>query len=105
MNGTYRTYRTYKTYRTCLLMIQGLSEETSMKRLHAFALLFTCSLSIAAVGAAFGRDAKLVRYSHYHQSRIVFTYLAYILTADENGQNMKIVTVHRASDLYPRFST
>jgi tricorn protease len=75
-----------------------------MKRLHAYALLFTCSLFIAAYGAAFGRDARLARYPHYHQGRIVFTYLGDIWTADENGRNITRVTVHRARDVYPRFS-
>ena len=42
-----------------------------MKRLYTFALLGVCCLSFAA----FGREAKLVRYPHYHQGRIVFTYL------------------------------
>jgi len=32
------------------------------------------------------RDVKLVRYPHYNQGRIVFTYLGDIWTADENGQ-------------------
>ncbi|HZF41332.1 MAG TPA: biopolymer transporter Tol, partial [Blastocatellia bacterium] len=71
-----------------------------MKRLHAFALLLVCSLSFVA----FGRDVKLARYPHYHQGRIVFTYLGDIWTADENGQNIKRITVHRARDVYPRFS-
>ena len=71
-----------------------------MKRLYTFALLGACCLSFAA----FGREAKLVRYPHYHQGRIVFTYLGDIWTADENGQNIKRLTVHRARDVYPRFS-
>jgi tricorn protease len=71
-----------------------------MKRLHSFALLFTCGLSLVA----FGRDVKLARYPHYHQGLIVFTYLGDIWTADDKGQNIKRVTVHRARDVYPRFS-
>jgi tricorn protease len=71
-----------------------------MKRLYAFALLFTCCLSLTGLS----REAKLVRYPDYHQGRIVFTYLGDIWTADENGQNIKRVTVHRARDIYPRFS-
>lgn len=50
------------------------------------------------------REAKLVRYPHYHQGRVVFTYLGDLWTADENGQNVKRLTVHRARDVYPRFS-
>jgi tricorn protease len=49
-------------------------------------------------------EAKLVRYPHYHGGKIVFTYLADIWTADENGQNIRRITVHRARDVYPRFS-
>jgi tricorn protease len=71
-----------------------------MKRFYAIALLFTCFLSFVALG----RDVKLVRYPHYHQGRIVFTYLGDIWTADENGQNLKRVTVHKGRDVYPRFS-
>ncbi|HLG16584.1 MAG TPA: biopolymer transporter Tol, partial [Blastocatellia bacterium] len=61
-------------------------------------------LLLTASAAALGREAKLVRYPHYHQGRIVFTYLADIWTADENGQNLRRITVHKARDVYPRFS-
>ena len=61
-----------------------------------FALLFPL--------AAFSREARLVRYPHYHQGRIAFTYLGDIWTADESGQNLRRVTVHKARDVYPRFS-
>ena len=71
-----------------------------MKRLHAFAILFALCLPLAALG----REARLVRYPHYHQGRIAFTYLGDIWTADETGQNIKRVTVHKARDVYPRFS-
>ena len=57
-----------------------------------------------AVAAQAMAEAKLVRYPHYHGGRIVFTYLADIWTADENGQNVRRITVHRARDVYPRFS-
>jgi tricorn protease len=70
-----------------------------MKRL--FILTLFCLLS-APMAAA--REVKLARYPHYHQGRIVFTYLGDIWTADENGQNIKRVTVNRARDVYPRFS-
>ncbi|MGE0130638.1 MAG: S41 family peptidase [Blastocatellales bacterium] len=71
-----------------------------MKRIYPLVLLFALSLPMAAIG----REAKLVRYPHYHQGKIVFTYLGDIWTASENGQNIKRVTVHRARDVYPRFS-
>src|SRR5689334_19229073 len=71
-----------------------------MRHLYAVAFLFALVLPLAAVG----REAKLVRYPHYHQGKIVFTYLGDIWTADENGQNIKRITVHKARDVYPRFS-
>lgn len=71
-----------------------------MKRLYflAFALLL-CAPALASA-----REARLVRYPHYHQGRVAFTYLGDIWTANENGQNIQRVTVHRARDVYPRFS-
>jgi tricorn protease len=71
-----------------------------MKKLYALAFL----LVLAAPHATAAREAKLVRYPHYHQGRVAFTYLADIWTADENGQNARRITVHRARDVYPRFS-
>ncbi|MGE0885602.1 MAG: S41 family peptidase [Blastocatellales bacterium] len=71
-----------------------------MKRLYAIAFLLALALPLAAAG----REAKLVRYPHYHQGKIVFTYLGDIWTADENGQNIRRLTVHKARDVYPRFS-
>src|SRR5215469_11370667 len=72
----------------------------TMKRCYLFA--FTLLLAVPA--ATFGREAKLVRYPHYHQGRVVFTYLGDIWTADENGQNIHRITANRARDVYPRFS-
>ncbi len=71
-----------------------------MKKLSILIALFTLCFSFAVSG----REAKLVRYPHYHQGRVAFTYLADIWTADETGQNLKRLTVHRARDVYPRFS-
>lgn len=71
-----------------------------MKRIVALAVLFLFSTAVYA----FAAEAKLVRYPHYHQGRITFTYLADIWTADENGQNIQRLTVNRARDVYPRFS-
>ncbi|HEY7545653.1 MAG TPA: biopolymer transporter Tol, partial [Blastocatellia bacterium] len=69
-----------------------------MKKFFLLALLLTLS------ALALGREVKLARYPHYHQGRIAFTYLADIWTADENGQNIRRITVHKARDVYPRFS-
>jgi tricorn protease len=71
-----------------------------MKRFITLAFL----LLLAAPAASFAKEAKLARYPHYHQGRIAFTYLGDIWTADDNGQNVRRVTVHKARDAYPRFS-
>jgi tricorn protease len=49
-------------------------------------------------------SAKLVRYPHAHGSRIAFTYLGDIWTAEESGANPRRLTVHAARDVYARFS-
>src|SRR5918995_467816 len=73
-----------------------------MKRLYPLAIalfIFTFTTVI------FAREAKLVRYPSYHNGRVAFTYLADIWVADENGGNVQRLTVNRARDAYPRFST
>jgi tricorn protease len=71
-----------------------------MKRVCLLAFL----LALGAPVLGFAREARLVRYPHYHQGRIAFTYLGDIWTADENGQNVRRITAHKARDVYPRFS-
>ena len=66
--------------------------------------LFAAALFLITAVSAFGREARLVRYPHYHNGRIVFTYLGDLWTADENGQNIQRLTVNRARDVYGRFS-
>jgi tricorn protease len=66
--------------------------------------LFAVALFFVATLTAFGREARLVRYPHYHNGRIVFSYLGDIWTADENGQNIQRLTVNRGRDVYGRFS-
>ncbi|HXS00503.1 MAG TPA: S41 family peptidase [Pyrinomonadaceae bacterium] len=66
--------------------------------------LFVTAVFLLITSSAFGREARLVRYPHYHNGRIVFTYLGDIWTADENGQNVQRLTVNRARDVYGRFS-
>ena len=66
--------------------------------------LFAVALFLVAGISSFGRDARLVRYPHYHNGRVVFTYLGDIWTASENGQNVQRLTVNRARDVYGRFS-
>jgi len=66
--------------------------------------LAVLALIIGASSFAFGREARLVRYPHYHDGRIVFSYLGDVWTANENGQNVQRLTVNRARDVYGRFS-
>jgi tricorn protease len=66
--------------------------------------LATLALITVASSFAFSREARLVRYPHYHDGRIVFSYLGDIWTANENGQNVQRLTVNRARDVYGRFS-
>ncbi len=71
-----------------------------MKRFYALAFL----AALCAPLTAAGREAKLVRYPHYNNGRIAFTYLADIWTADEDGKNITRITANKARDVYPRFS-
>ena len=71
-----------------------------MKRLYALAFL----LALFAPQSVPGREAKLVRYPHYNNGRVAFTYLADIWTADEDGKNVKRITANKARDVYARFS-
>lgn len=61
-------------------------------------------LILAGSSLALAREARLVRYPHYHNGRIAFSYLGDVWTADENGQNVQRLTVNRARDVYARFS-
>src|SRR5205807_4572187 len=61
-------------------------------------------LILGMFSVAVGREARLVRYPHYHAGRVVFSYLGDVWTANENGQNVQRLTVNRARDVYPRFS-
>ncbi|MEP7271318.1 MAG: S41 family peptidase [Acidobacteriota bacterium] len=74
-----------------------------MKRLHTLAFLLILMTTLFAA-SALAREVKLARYPHYQQGRVVFTYLGDIWTADETGGNVKRLTVHKARDVFPRFS-
>src|SRR5688500_12566141 len=71
-----------------------------MRKLYPLAVDFILSLLTPVLA----REAKLVRYPHYHDGRVVFSYLGDIWTANENGQNVQRLTVNRARDVYARFS-
>jgi tricorn protease len=71
-----------------------------MKKIYLPAIAFLFVFCFVATA----KEARLVRYPHYHQGRITFGYLGDIWTADETGQNIQRLTVHKARDVYPRFS-
>jgi tricorn protease len=70
-----------------------------MKKIY---LLLLATLLLAS--SAFGREARLVRYPHYNQGRVTFSYLGDVWVANEDGSNIQRLTVNRARDVYPRFS-
>ncbi len=67
-------------------------------------VLSALTLVLFASSIALGREARLVRYPHYHNGKIVFSYLGDVWTAGENGDNVQRLTVNRARDVYARFS-
>ncbi|HYY42019.1 MAG TPA: DPP IV N-terminal domain-containing protein, partial [Pyrinomonadaceae bacterium] len=67
-------------------------------------LLLALSLLLTVSAFTFGREARLVRYPHYSNGRVAFSYLGDIWVADEDGRNVQRLTVNRARDVYPRFS-
>jgi tricorn protease len=72
-----------------------------MKKTYPLALFALLLFSAAAASA---KEARLVRYPHYHEGRVAFSYLGDIWVADEDGRNVQRLTVNRARDVYPRFS-
>ncbi len=66
--------------------------------------VLAAGLTLLAGAFSFGREAKLVRYPHYHSGRIVFSYLGDIWTADDSGSNIQRITANPARDVYPRYS-
>src|SRR5258705_9453123 len=62
------------------------------------------ALLLAASLPVIGAEARLVRYPHYHNGKVAFTYMGDIWTADESGQNVQRLTAHRGRDMTPRFS-
>jgi tricorn protease len=62
------------------------------------------ALLLGLAPLATAREARLVRYPDYHAGKIAFAYLGDIWTADEDGKGVQRLTVHKARDVYPRFS-
>ncbi|HJX84769.1 MAG TPA: MdsD protein, partial [Candidatus Angelobacter sp.] len=68
-----------------------------MKKLVLSLLLVLTTLYAAA-------DVKLLRHPSYHNGKVAFSYLGDIWVANEDGSNPQRLTVHKARDVYPRFS-
>src|SRR5262249_49324251 len=62
------------------------------------------ALFLAAIASTSGDEARLVRYPHYHNGKVAFTYMGDIWTANENGTSVQRLTAHRGRDTTPRFS-
>ena len=73
-----------------------------MMRLGPLALGVCLGLTVASAAPA--REAKLVRYPHYHQGKVAFCYLGDIWTASDAGKDVVRLTANKARDVYPRFS-
>jgi tricorn protease len=71
-----------------------------MKKTYTLALFALLVFSASASA----KEARLVRYPHYHEGRVAFSYLGDVWVADEDGRNVQRLTVNRARDVYPRFS-
>ncbi len=70
-------------------------------------LRFVCLFLLAALIAAPLLDAKpikLARQPHYHNGKVVFSYLGDLWVVNEDGSNPRRLTVHTARDANPRFS-
>ena len=75
------------------------------KQLRDFCIVvLSIFLLLCAIASAFGRESNLVRYPHYWNGRVTFSYLGDIWVANEDGRNVQRLTVNRARDVYPRFS-
>jgi len=49
-------------------------------------------------------EVKVLRHPSYHNGKVAFSYLGDIWVANEDGSNPQRITVHKARDIYPRFS-
>ena len=65
--------------------------------LLAFALLCAAPVALAA-------EARLLRHPTFHKGKVAFSYLGDLWVANEDGSGVQRLTIHRARDIYPRFS-
>lgn len=49
-------------------------------------------------------EARILRHPHYHDGKIVFSYLGDLWIVKEDGTDLRRLTVHVERELYPRFS-
>jgi tricorn protease len=68
-----------------------------MKKFILAVVFFLSAWSVA-------EEVKLLRHPSYHNGKIAFSYLGDIWVANEDGSNVQRITVHKARDVYPRFS-
>jgi len=68
-----------------------------MKKL--FSLLIVILLSCSALA-----QTRLLRHPSYHNGKVAFSYLGDIWVGNEDGSGLQRLTVHKARDIYPRFS-
>ena len=62
------------------------------------------ALALVLVPSLMAVEARLLRHPTYHKGKVAFSYLGDIWTAHEDGTAPQRLTVHRARDVYPRFS-
>src|SRR5271155_1967745 len=71
-------------------------------------LIAVLSLLFVLCGATFaqsnGAQTKLLRHPSYHDGKVAFSYLGDIWVVNEDGSNLQRMTVHKAREVYPRFS-
>jgi len=67
-------------------------------------ILVLVSLILLLGGSAWAKQIKIPRTPHYHNGKIVFSYLGDIWVVNEDGSNPRRLTVHTARDIVPRFS-
>lgn len=72
--------------------------------MKTLAYVIGSALLLLATANIRGDEARLVRYPHYHNGKVAFTYMGDIWTADESGKNVQRLTAHRGRDTTPRFS-
>jgi tricorn protease len=70
----------------------------------SFAIVLAGFLWLSVAPDVGATEIRLVRHPDYHAGKIVFSYLGDLWLIHEDGSNPQRLTVHRARDIYPRFS-